>query len=281
MRQNLAITMKQKVFISLILLTSIICSSCSGQKKLDVTYIANAGFLIESKGKQVIIDALFMNGWDNYLIPADSVVSDIINQQDPFDHSTLMLITHNHGDHFNAAMVVAYLTGNSENKLIAPPKVTDELIKHPDYKKFENQIVPVDKLSRNHNDTIIQGIRVRSFFIQHDARPQIENLGFLIDMDHLKIFHSGDNNGSDIAEFETLQLQNENIDLALLNFYGFWNTPAERDFTEAFLDPGNIALMHIPPAEVDMVKDAVNLITDCIDITVFENSMERKSFIFK
>ncbi|MCK4920158.1 MAG: MBL fold metallo-hydrolase [Bacteroidales bacterium] len=273
--------MKQKIFIPLLLLATIIFSPCYGQQKIDVTYIANSGFLIESEGKQIIIDALFNTGWDNYLIPTDSVVSDIINQQDPFHNSSLMLITHNHGDHFNPSMVVEYLINNSENILIAPPLVTNAILKHPDYKKFENQIVHLDKINQEKNDTTIQGIRVRSFFIQHDSRPQIENTGYLIEIDKLKVFHSGDSNGSDIAEYEDLQLQNENIDLAFLNLYGFWSTKEEREFTEKYINPMEITLMHIPPAEIENVNDAVNLIDDFIDITVFESSMNRESFYFE
>jgi len=275
------IKMKRKVFIALLLLANIIFSSCSVQKKIDVTYIANSGFLIESSGKQIIIDALFRNGWDNYLIPTDSIVSDIINQKDPFNNANLMLITHDHGDHFNPSMVMAYLINNSENILIAPPKVTNEILKHSDYKKVENQIVQLDKINQEKNDTTIQGIRVRSFFIQHDSRPQIENVGFLIDIDKLKVFHSGDYNGSEIVEFEKLQLQNEYIDLALLNFYGFWNSKEEQEFTEKYINPKKITLMHIPPAEIEIVKDSVNLINDFLDITVFERSMKKKSFIYE
>ncbi len=272
--------MKRKILIPLLLLTNIIFSPCFGQKKIDVTYIANSGFLIESSGKQIIIDALFKHGWGNYLIPTDSIVSDIINQRDPFNISNLMLITHNHGDHFDPSMVVAYLLNNSENILIAPPLVTNTILKHPDHKKFESQIVQLDKINQEKNDTTIQGIRVRSFFIQHDSRPQIENLGYLIEIDKLKVFHSGDYNGSEIVEFGKLQLQNENIDLAFLNFYGFWNTKEEREFTEKYINPKKITLMHIPPAEIENVKDSVNLIEGFIDITVFESSMKRKSFIF-
>ncbi|MDX2415629.1 MAG: MBL fold metallo-hydrolase [Bacteroidales bacterium] len=271
--------MKIIVFIPFFLLANIIFSPSYGQNQIDVTYIANSGFLIESNGKQVLIDALFENGWDSYLTPADSIVSDIIKQQDPFNNSTLMLITHNHGDHFNSSMVVAYLKSNSENTLIAPSKVTNEILKHPDYKKVENQIVQLDKINQEKNDTTIEGIRVRSFFIQHDSRPQIENVGFLINIDNLKVFHTGDYNGSEIIEFEKLQLKNKNIDLALLNFYGFWNTTAEREFTEKYINPKKIVLMHIPPAETGIVKNSVNQITDFIDIAVFESSMEKKSFI--
>jgi L-ascorbate metabolism protein UlaG (beta-lactamase superfamily) len=265
----------------LLVLASVICSPCFGQKQIDVTYIANEGFLIESSGKQIVIDALFSEGWGNYLVPSRSVVSDIVNLQGSFSNSHLMLITHDHGDHFNALMVVPYLIKGSDNILIAPPKVTNAISKHPDYDTFENQIVQLDKINQEQNDTTIQGIRVRSFFIQHDSRPQIENVGYLIDIDGLTIFHCGDSNGSDSVEFEKLQLQDEDIDLAFLNVYGFWNTKEEREFTEKYINPKKIALMHIPPAEIETVKDSVNLIDDFVDITVFESSMSRTSYIYE
>jgi L-ascorbate metabolism protein UlaG (beta-lactamase superfamily) len=262
------------------LLISLNLFSQRTEYKIDVTYIANAGFLIESTGKKILIDALFKNGWYTYLTPVDSIVSKIINQQSPFNEANLMLITHNHGDHFNDSMVVAYLNNNSENVLIAPPLVTNAIIKNPDFKN-KNQIVELSKINREKNDTTINGIRVRSFFIQHDTRPQIENVGYLIDIGDLKIFHTGDYDGSELVEFGKLHLQNEQIALALLNFYGFWNTKEGRMFTEEYIHPKRIALMHIPPAEIEIVKDSVKLINDFIDITVFEGSMEKKSFIFE
>ena len=255
----------KRIIISLLFLNVFVQLSI-GQNKLDATYIANSGFLIESGNKSVIIDALFKQGWDNYLVPTDSIVSDIIKRKDPFEKASLMLITHNHGDHFDPDMVVGYLLNNEENILLASPNVTNAVLQHPEYKKFGGQIVQLDKLNREKNDTTIQGIRVRSFFIQHDARPQIENVGYLIEMDNLKIFQTGD--------------YNENIDLACLNFYGFWNTKEEREFTKKYINPKKITLIHIPPAEINSVQDSVKLINDFIDITVFESSMERKSFVF-
>ena len=263
------------------LLFSLNLFSQSTEYKIDVTYIANAGFLIESSGKKVLIDALFKNGWNNYLTPADSIVSKIINQQAPFNQVNLMLITHNHEDHFNDSLVVAYLNNNSENILIAPPLVTNAILKNPALRKNENQIVELDKISREKNDKTINGIRIRSFFIQHDSRPQIECVGFLIDINGIKVFHSGDFNGSETVEFGKLELQKEQIDIALLNFYGFWSTKEERLFTEEYIHPKRITLTHIPPAEIKIVKDSVKLINDFIDITVFESSMEKKSFIFE
>ena len=76
-----------------------------------------------------------------------------------------------------------------------------------------------------------------------------------------------------------MQLQKEQIDLALLNFYGFWSTKEKRTFTDEYIHPKRIALTHIPPAEIKTVKDSVKLINDFIDITVFESSMEKNRYI--
>lgn len=255
--------------------------SQSADSKIDVTYIANAGFLVESNGKKILIDALFNNGWNTYLTPSDTIISKIIKQQAPFNKIDLMLITHNHEDHFNDSIVVAYLNKSSENVLIAPPSVTNAILKKAASKKYENQLVGLDKINQEKNDTTINGIRIRSFFILHDSRPQIEHVGYVIDFGGSKVFHSGDSNGSDIAEYGNLRLQKEQIDLALLNFYGFWGTNEERFFTEKYILPKRISLMHIPQNEIISVMDSVKLIRDFIDITVFESSMDKKSFIYE
>lgn len=273
--------MNKIIFSLLLLLTNLIFQPCFGQKKIDVTYIANAGFLIESGGKKVLIDALFKNGWNSYLVPSDFVVSKIINQQTPFNNANLLMITHNHGDHFDDSMVVAYLNSNADNILIAPSMVTDTILKNIDFKNNESQIVVLDRINQEKNDTTINGIRIRSFFIQHDSRPQIQQVGYLININGFIVFHSGDYNGAEIIEFGNLQLQKEQIDLALLNFYGFWSTKEERQFTKEYIAPKRIALIHIPPAEVEIVKDSVKLINDFIDITVFEVSMKKKSFFYE
>ena len=106
--------------------------------------------------------------------------------------------------------------------------MTNAILKNQALRKNENQIVELDKISREKNDKTINGIRIRSFFTQHDSRPQIESAGFLIDINGLKVFHSGDYNGSETVESGKLELQKEQIDIALLNFYGFWSTKEER-----------------------------------------------------
>jgi L-ascorbate metabolism protein UlaG (beta-lactamase superfamily) len=269
-----------KFFVFLLLLANISVVSFSQQKKIDITYIANCGFLIKTNDKQLVIDALFKEGFDNYLVTPDTIATEIISSKEPFNNVHLVLITHNHDDHFNDSMVVKYLNYNPNNIIIAPSSVTKAILEYPDYKNNKNQIVEIDKVNHNKNDTMIQGIRIKSFFIQHDNRPEIENVGYIIDMDGIKIFHTGDCTGADTIQLKNLQLQNRDIDLAFLNFYGFWRGQNKRDFTKEIVNPKKIVLMHIPPKEIESVKESIKKINNFIDITVFDKSMEKKSFNF-
>jgi L-ascorbate metabolism protein UlaG (beta-lactamase superfamily) len=270
-----------KFFVPLLLLINISLASFSQQKRTDVIYIANCGFLIQTNEKQFVIDALFKEGFQNYLVPPDTITTKIISSQEPFNKVHLMLITHNHADHFNDSMVVKYLNYNPNNILIAPSSVTTAIIKRSDYKNNKNQIVEINKANQNRIDTIIQGIRIKSFLLQHDNRPDIENVGYLIDMDGTKILHTGDCTGADTVQLKNLQLQNIDIDLAFLNFYGFWKSQKKRNFTKEIVNPKRIVLMHIPTKDLETVKQSINAINNFIDITVFDKSMEKKSLIDK
>lgn len=274
--------MRTKLIFGLIIANTIASSIYSQQKKVEVTYIANAGFMIESNNKQLAIDALFNIGTNNsyYLNLEDSIATKIINCYEPFDKLHLMLITHNHRDHFKDSMVVKYLNHNSNNILIAPSLVTNAILSHPDYKKYPNQLVELDNINQDKNDTVIQGIRIKSFFIQHDFKPNVQNVGYLIEIGGIKIFHTGDYTGGETIKFENLQLQNENIDLALLNFYCFWESEEQREFTKSRINSKNVVLMHIPPKEIDAVKDFFSKKDGFSNITIFVHSMDKKSFSY-
>lgn len=269
--------MKIKLIIVMIYAYTISVNSQS--KKVDVSYIANCGFLIGSGDKQILIDALFNNGY-NYLTPLDSIVSVIQKGKKSFNHSNSLLITHNHPDHFDAKLVTKYLNNNIKNIVIAPSLVINSIRGQGNLAISDRQLIEIPETNQKGFDTVIYGIKFSSYFLQHDNRPEIQNVGYVIEIDGIKIFHSGDNTGANISEFELMQLQNKNIDVALLNYYGFWNSIEERNFTRKYINPKNIVLMHIPPNEIEAVKDSCNKIHDFLDFTIFKKSIDKKTFIF-
>lgn len=264
--------MKSLVFI--FLLANISLVSFSQQKKIDVTYIANCGFLISINENKVLIDALFKEGFDQYLVTPDSIAKRIINGQELFSNVHLMLITHNHEDHFNDSMVVKYLNHDIKNKLIAPLSVIEVIKKYPDYIE-RSQLIEANSINK---DSSFKKFNIDAFQLQHDNRPEIENFGYLIEINGVKVFHTGDYTCANPIQLKNLNLQSQSIDVALLNYYGFWQTEGLRNFTVHTLNPKNIVLMHIPPKEIESVKASVNKIGNFIDITVFEKSMEKRTF---
>jgi len=264
--------MKSLVYI--LLLANISLVSFSQQKKIDVTYIANCGFLISVNDNQVLIDALFKEGFGEYLVTPDSIAKRIMNGQGLFSNVHLMLFTHNHGDHFNDSMVVKYLNHDIKNKLIAPRSVIDMIKKYPDYIE-RKQLIETNSI---HKDSSFNKINIEAFQLQHDNRPEIENVGYLIEINGVKIFHTGDYNCTNAVQLKNLHLESRSIDVALLNYYGFWQTEGLRNFTVRTLNPKNIVLMHIPPKEIESVKASVGKISNFIDMTVFDKSMEKRTF---
>jgi L-ascorbate metabolism protein UlaG (beta-lactamase superfamily) len=272
--------MKMKLIVALVFVNTIIPSIYSQSGRIEVTYIGNCGFLLSSNDKQILIDALFYKGFDYYSTPADSVVLKIQKGQEPFAHANMLLITHDHPDHFDVNMVGRYLANNPENRVIAPSLVINSIRSQSIIPVSDKQLVEIDELNKQGMDTIIRGVKIKSFSLQHDNRPKIQNVGYLVEIDGIKVFHSGDNTGAVEAEFDRMQLHNRNVDLALLNFYGFRTSKEERDFTKSHINPKNIVLMHIPPKEMNVVKDSCDKISDFIDITIFRNCMDRKSFVY-
>lgn len=248
--------------------------SFSQQKKIDVTYIANCGFLISINDNQVLIDALFKEGYGE--VTPDSIAKKIINGQGLFSNVHLMLITHNHGDHFNDSLVIKYLNHDIKNQLIAPLSVIDMIKKYPDYIE-RAQLIEANSM---HKDSSFKNITIEAVQLQHDNRPEIENVGYLIEINGVKVFHTGDYNCTNAIQLKNLNLQSKSIDVALLNYYGFWYTEGLRNFTVRTLNPKHIVLMHIPPKEIETVKASVNKISNFIDMTVFDKSMEVITFNF-
>ena len=95
-------------------------------KPIEVTYIANEGFLIAVGEEKVLIDALQRNRFGFASTP--EVVLERMNAgRPPFDGIGLMIVSHAHADHFNADMVCGFLAHRTEVNLVSSPEVVSDL----------------------------------------------------------------------------------------------------------------------------------------------------------
>jgi len=75
---------------------------------LEITYIANEGFLVSVGGDKVLIDALHENPWGYANTPLE-VREMMAADEPPFDDLDLVVVSHPHTDHFSPGLVHSYL----------------------------------------------------------------------------------------------------------------------------------------------------------------------------
>lgn len=92
-----------------------------------VRHIGNAGLLIVQGETKILFDPLYRNGYNNYhLVPAD-VKAAVIAGVAPFDEIDAVLISHAHGDHFDADDLLAFHAGNPNALIIAPSQAIEAI----------------------------------------------------------------------------------------------------------------------------------------------------------
>ena len=261
-------------------------------KKLNVTLIANEGFLISSASKTVLIDALFSYGYNYFQIPDKNSIEDILNGKPPFDKINLNMITHGHGDHMDANLVDKFLQVRKDVPVICSGHTIDTLKKYlgATFSPGKN-VYEVTPALNNSIQKDIDGIPVEAIALQHlsnmkngvDMNAGSNNISFLFDMDGIKVFHSGDimKNAFE-SYFAEGKKWERKCDIAFL-FYGlFANGEADLDYILKILNPKAIVVTHVPPRKYDeWLKKCDELRKVLPGIYLFKDQMESKSILME
>jgi len=218
--------------------------------RLSITHISNSGFLLSSGGKNVVIDALFDNGYGRYAVPSEELKAKIIRGDPPFQSIDVFLVTHGHGDHFDAPDVAAFLKHHRETQFVAPQEVCDRLGKEGSPgKQIRGIALPVGAST----EMTVKGISLKVVRLKHvldDTGSRIANLGYLITMNHARIIQAGDITiEHDPTLLEKWRLGEQRIDVLFLQYFDRSEFSARR--IRDIIKPAHIVATHIPPADAD------------------------------
>jgi len=201
--------------------------------QIEVTYIANMGVMISSSTKTVLIDPLFDKGFNYYSTTPPGIVSKINKGEPPFNSIDLILVTHGDGDHFSAPMIADYLAENKSVKVVCNNLTASALKKSIGLTADTARIVGIAPELCNSADTSVDDFQVKILRLRHSGGDgKSENLGFVIELDGVKVFHSGDSGGkfrqggtfTEIEEYDSIGIEHMEVDLAILNRSFLWNT---------------------------------------------------------
>lgn len=161
-------------------------------------YLGNEGVMIVQGNTKVLFDPLYRNGFNTYhLVPAE-LKAKLLAGAPPFDAVDAMLISHAHGDHFDAADILAFHETNPDALIIGPPQAIAQILETGAVSaRLENRLVPMgldygaDPLSLSFEDLQVEAVR-----IPHAGGPgrrEIENLVYRVTLEAgATVMHMGD-----------------------------------------------------------------------------------------
>ncbi|WP_071146232.1 MBL fold metallo-hydrolase [Bacteroides ihuae] len=222
---------------------------------LEVTYIANEGYLLKTDHHKVLIDALFTESYGIFDVPEKDTVDAIMEGTTPFDHIEMHLLTHYHKDHCSPELMVKYLNKFPNIKLVTNrPALVFIDGDQFGFVSYKNQFVELTPEQNRNESKNVNGVYITAHAMKHlsffrkdiDIEQYMYNVAYTIEMDGVQIFHSGD---TSIENMKIYLEQNKdwkpNIDIAFL-YYGMLNTEDNLKYIISTLHPKKIVIMHVP-----------------------------------
>jgi L-ascorbate metabolism protein UlaG (beta-lactamase superfamily) len=219
-----------------ILLISLLLGSCSPAPvtpaatppAMTITYVCNAGYILEVGDQKILVDALFQR--------EDFCGVDLPRRMreasPPFDDADLVLVSHNHSDHFNAQVVGEYLAQIPGALLVGEGDAVDALAQEFDgYSGIQARVTGVRLESGQWTNLNLDGIELGIV----NAPGDTHNLAMLVQAGGRSFFHSGDMAITDeiAVAFHTGGLPEAGIDIALVPFTWFLDPGGPEFLTDA------------------------------------------------
>jgi L-ascorbate metabolism protein UlaG (beta-lactamase superfamily) len=217
---------------------------------VKITYIANEGFLVESAGKRLLVDALFREGIKPYLTVPVNLRDELEMSQKPFDRIDLILASHFHADHFDPVAVSTHLRQNADALFVSTNQAIEKLKSATaNFEAIKGRARGLHPREGERVTLTHRGIKLQILNVHHGRNRPIENLGLLWEIADRKFLHIGDSmaNAEDFKGYEVL---NDRLDFAFLPYWYFLDADYKKAVRD-YIKPRYIVLMHIPDPNIN------------------------------
>lgn len=261
------------VVISLIAVTG--CGGISPETPLEVTFIANAGFLISTPSHAVLIDAVFGTteepelGW----APRPKVLAAIEAAATPFDRIDAVLASHDHLDHFEAYSLARFLASAPEAVLVCPGALAEAMKEEAPAVAW--RIRGLSAAWGSSAQTGVGDLSITGLAVPHAGEDWLDygHLAYLVEMDGRKLLHLGDASEAAKAYEPFAWLADEEIDVAFVAPWQLRN-PEMIDVLRRVIRPEQIVLMHIrESAREEIIGEIATVQDELPPIHLFRDKM--------
>ena len=163
-----------------------------------VRHIGNAGLMIVQGETKILFDPLYSNGYNNYHLVPQDVKRAVISGAAPYDAIDAVLISHAHGDHFDAADLIAFHAGKPAALIIAPVQAIEAMEATGEVpESMTARFVPMGlDYGQDPLKVAFEGLQVEAVRIPHAGGPSrraLENLVYRVTLaGAATVIHMGD-----------------------------------------------------------------------------------------
>ncbi len=228
--------------ILLCLATAFDSAAAQAKQGVELTYIANEGFLITGGGKKILVDALLRQGIPEYYLRPDvQTLKKLEGAHPPYDAVDLVLATHFHRDHFDAGSVAAHLRANPKATFVSVHQAADLVAQQfPPGAREAARVLSTTPAYNQKTRLTVAGIPIEAVRLRHG---QFENTGFLITLAGKTILHVGDAD-AEVVNFAAFGLGKQKIDVALIPYWYFLSDEGKRVVRER-ISAAKLIAIHI------------------------------------
>jgi L-ascorbate metabolism protein UlaG (beta-lactamase superfamily) len=202
--------MKLKVSFLLTILAACVVTSAKAHDNdegkqantANARYLANEAVLVTHEQTKVLFDPFFHNDYGTYQLVPDSIRSAIFDAQPPYDNVDAIVISHAHGDHFDAKDTIKFLRKHPHVTLVAPDQAIDLVTKALADNKLENPLISLKlELGDAPQTTSLANVTIESVRIPHAGWPQRKDVMNLVHRvtlnEQFRVTHMGDADPND------------------------------------------------------------------------------------
>lgn len=164
------------------------------QKGFMLWWLGQSGYLLQYNGKRMLIDPYLSDSLTKKYITTDKPhtrMSELVVRPELLKDISIVTSSHSHTDHLDAETLIPLLQNNPEIKFIIPEA----------NRKFVAERVNCETnfpIGMNDGETIrldeftFHGIPAKHNEIDRDEKGKCKYMGYVIEFDNYKIYHSGD-----------------------------------------------------------------------------------------
>ncbi len=200
-----------------------------------VRLIANAGVLIRFSGMGILVDALHTQPTKKFSTLDYALLRKIVTGREGFSDIGLMLVTHDHIDHNDNAVLLQFIERHQETVVLTPSLSGGEKIQ---------------RLGQKRQSFQASNIHVEAARLTHTGEKykEVENYGFLLEAGGKTLLFLGDS--MDDAEGIRQLIGGRHIDAAFLNFPLVTLARGKRIVREV-IRPDKVFVFHLPFVQDD------------------------------